>query len=391
MQSTPTLALRSAVTPRQVVAGLTLGSVALLILGLQPLLLGELVARHDVSLQGVGLVAMGEIIALGLGVILGNAALSAGRLPEITVATAGLLAVIDLVTMRLHGDTAFILVRAVAGLVEGVLVWVTTSVIVRTEAPDRVAAIYLVTQTLSQAGVAALLASTVIPASGWAGGFAALAVLSAALIALAPALRPGLPKLAAQGSGLPPATAATAITFTVIVAQMAAIGALWAYLDPLGRGAGLSGTQVGVLISAVLLLQVLGGSTAALVVRRLSARPVLIGASVMQGILCLSLHTAPSTAVFCVLCGVFGFVWMFLMPFQVRLAFDADATGRVAVLVPALQLLGVAFGPLLASILFVTQDDARAVPWACAGFAFVALCLLLSRPGRFGKKGSLQH
>jgi hypothetical protein len=54
----------------QVVAALALGSVALLILGLQPLLLGELVAQQRISLGGVGLVAMGEIVALGVGVIL---------------------------------------------------------------------------------------------------------------------------------------------------------------------------------------------------------------------------------------------------------------------------------------------------------------------------------
>ena len=59
--------------PRQVQAALLLGSLALLILGLQPLLLGELFTSGRASLDGLGLVAMGEIIARGLGVIAGEA------------------------------------------------------------------------------------------------------------------------------------------------------------------------------------------------------------------------------------------------------------------------------------------------------------------------------
>ena len=391
MPQSPAIAATNAVSLRQAIAALTVGSVALLILGLQPLLLGELVAHQSVSLTGVGLVAMGEIIALGLGVIVGNTMLSPGRLSGVTVVAGILVALLDLVTMRLNGDATFILVRALAGLVEGVLVWVTTSIIVRTAAPERLAAIYLVVQTLAQAAVAALLAAVVIPKAGWPGGFATLAALSAALVAIAPALGPRLQRLDPEGSGRLPRSAATVVTFAVILGQMGALGALWAYLDPLGRGAGLNATQVGMLISAVLVLQVLGGSTAALVVRRLGARAVLIVASLLLVGLSLGLGDRPSALLFCALSGAFGFVWMFLMPFQIRLAFDADPAGRVAVLVPALQLLGVAFGPLLASIFFVTQDDAHCVPRVCTGFAFVALCLLLASRRCFGTKELIQY
>jgi hypothetical protein len=55
---------------------LVVGSVALLMLGLRPILLGERVAKEIITLEGVGLVDMGEIIALGLGVVLGDALLT---------------------------------------------------------------------------------------------------------------------------------------------------------------------------------------------------------------------------------------------------------------------------------------------------------------------------
>jgi hypothetical protein len=375
---------------RHVAAALTIGSVALLMLGLQPLLLGELVARKGISLQGVGLVAMGEIIALGIGAIAANTLLSAARLASIVAVSAALLSGLDLLTMRLEGDLEFTIARSLAGLVAGVLLWVTTSVIVRTAAPDRLAAVFLVSQTLAQAASAAFLATLVVPSSSWPGGFAVLAALSAGLVALAPALRPGFTSLTASGSGLPPLSLATAVTVGAILAHMGAIGALWAYLDPLGRGVGLTGTEVGTLISAVLFLQVIGGSTAAWVVRRLGALPVLVATSVLLGGLAWGLHGQPPAPAFCVFCGLFGFVWLFLMPFHVRLAFAADPAGRLAVLVPALQLLGVAFGPLLASLL-VTDDDARPVPLVCVGFALVGLFLLVLGRGRFGKDARTWH
>jgi len=70
------------------------------------------------------------------------------------------------------------------------------------------------------------------------------------------------------------------------------------------------------------------------------------------------------------------------MPFHIRLAFRADAAGRVAVLVPAFQLLGSAFGPLVASLI-VTGDDARPVPLVCASFAVLAALALFALRGRF--------
>ena len=60
---------------RQIGSALLIGSIALLMLGLQPILLGELVDRHIITMEGVGIIAMGEIVTLGLGVALGDALL----------------------------------------------------------------------------------------------------------------------------------------------------------------------------------------------------------------------------------------------------------------------------------------------------------------------------
>lgn len=113
----------SAVTRRHLSAALALGSVAVLMVGLQPLLLGELLAQNHVSLEGVGLVAMGEIVALGLGVVLGDLLRSMLNLRLLTVIAILCAAGMDLVTANVTGDGPLTAARALAGLTEGLLLW----------------------------------------------------------------------------------------------------------------------------------------------------------------------------------------------------------------------------------------------------------------------------
>ena len=159
---------------------------------------------------------------------------------------------------------------------------------------------------------------------------------------------------------------------------MAALGAFWAYLEPLGKGGGLDGQAAQTLISGVLLMQVIGGSLGALAVRRLMPESVLLIASLGIVAIMTGVHRLPlgQVTTFAAASLAFGFVWLFALPFHVSLAFRAEATGRLAGLVPAAQLLGSACGPLLASF-FVRGEDAPAVPLISTAFA-LATGLLLS-------------
>ena len=365
-------------TPAQVAAALAIGTLAVLMVGVQPILLGELVEARQVTLEGVGLVAMGEIIAIGLGVALGDAWLPGARLRLVTLAAALLAAAFDLLTTRLAGDGPLLAVRAAAGLSEGVLVWGTTGVVVRSVSPARVGAVFFVVQTLAQAAFGALLAASIIPRYGWQGGFAALALLSLLPCLLAfrqPAALAPLPPAAATGFRW---SAAMVLPLLAVFLQLATLGAFWAYLEPLGKAAGLDARSAQTLVSAVLAMQVAGGTVASIAVRRLAVRPTLMTASMLLAGVTLTVHQLPAGSAlhFALACAVFGFTWLFMLPFHIGLAFDADPSGRVASVVPAAQLLGSAFGPLVASFM-VNGDDAHAVPLASAAFALAAAVMLL--------------
>ena len=59
----------------EIVSALATGTIALLVIGVQLILLGEMVEVRNATLEGVGMIAMSEIVALGLGVVLCDALL----------------------------------------------------------------------------------------------------------------------------------------------------------------------------------------------------------------------------------------------------------------------------------------------------------------------------
>ncbi|MBN0987640.1 MFS transporter [Amphritea pacifica] len=357
---------------------LSIGSVGLLILGLQPVLLGQLLTTGVVSIEGVGLVAMGEIISLGLGVLLADRYLPLSRTWRIATLASLLIVGFNALACAVHGDLAMTIVRAITGLAEGILVWLTTSIIVRSRHPDRLAALFIVVQTLSQAVVATLLSTAVIPRTGWQGGFMVLACLSLIPGLLARTLPQHLQPLPTQASGGIRWSITTLLPLVIAFLQMAAVGSLWAYLDPVGAAFGFSTDQIGTVVSEVLILQVLGGITATITVRYLNPRLVLfLGSLVLGGIALILTNLAhPSFTTFAMLMALFGFTWLFIMPFHLGLAFMVDSSGRVAVLVPAMQLLGSAIGPLTVSLM-MNENNVLVVPLFSGAFALFALSLKL--------------
>ncbi|BAL94469.1 MFS transporter [Rubrivivax gelatinosus] len=368
---------RHELSAAEVAAALAVGSVALLVLGLMPILLGELLSARRLSLEGLGIVAMAEIVSLGLGVLLGDLLLPLTRLRLVTVVAAAVAGGLDLGTLQASGDAGFALLRAGAGLAEGALVWATTAVIVRCPNPDRDAGIFFVMQTAAQALLGFTLARSVIPAHGWQGAYVVLAALVVVPMFAAAALPRALAPLASAAHTGFRWTAHTALPLLAIFLQMATLSSLWSYVEPLGQQAGFSGPQVQTLIAAALVVQMAGGLSGSALVRHLAPAPTLLAASALLGLVALGVSGTGGGAslAFALLCTAFAFTWLFMTPYQTGLAFVADGSGRVASLAPVAQLLGVAAGPLAASLL-VDGDEVAAVPWVSAGCAAAAVLVL---------------
>ncbi|TIO20695.1 MAG: MFS transporter, partial [Mesorhizobium sp.] len=155
---------------------LWIGSVGLLILGLQPVLLGALYSEGHVTGDELALVATAEMIAIAIGSAIVAMLLPARNMRWKSAALLVLLALANFWTAYAMSSNALIGARTLAGLAEGGLVAVATELIARSRRAERIGGYFVTLQTLAQCALALLLALYAVPAAGAAGGFVALGV-----------------------------------------------------------------------------------------------------------------------------------------------------------------------------------------------------------------------
>jgi MFS family permease len=159
-----------------------------------------------------------------------------------------------------------------------------------------------------------------------------------------------------------------------ILAFFMFVGAIWAFLEPLGGQNGIDAQTVAFMVSASLAAQVLGALAATWLQAHIGYRVAVIVCSLLGLTASIVLGIGPSLAQFWGAVLVIGFIWMFVIPFMIGQTIDADSSRSTALLIPAAQVFGAALGPLAASML-VVGDDARAVPMFSIGAVIASLVL----------------
>ncbi|PBB32407.1 MFS transporter [Mesorhizobium sp. M1A.F.Ca.IN.020.06.1.1] len=362
-------------TGLQLAAALWIGSVGLLILGLQPVLLGALYSEGHVTGDELALVATAEMIAIAIGSAIVAMLLPARNMRRKSAALLVLLALANFWTAYAMSSNTLIGARTLAGLAEGGLVAVATELIARSRRAERIGGYFVTLQTLAQCALALLLALYAVPAAGAAGGFVALGVvclLSLVVAWIVPDDYADLPKDEhfANVLTLPAITALLSIFCYFMF-----FGAVWAFLEPLGAEFGIDGRTVGLMVSASLAAQVMGAMTATVFEARIDYRFAITVIGAIATISSVLLASGPGLLVFWSVAMVMGFILLFIVPYQIRLAITADETRNAVLLVPAAQLFGLAIGPVAASLLIDGQNF-RPVPEFAAASALASVALL---------------
>jgi hypothetical protein len=351
---------------------LMVGVCGVMIAGLQPLLLGTLAQEGRITAAQLGHAATAELLLMGAASAYAGARWKAERLRAIGVVSSLVLAALNIATLWASGETVT-LVRALAGVPSGVLIWITIAMIARSPTPERWSGIYLTIQTLAQFVLAAAITAWVISRAGANGGFVALAVLCVISAVAALALPNRFAPLVADGnaSNMPNARGFVALAATFL--WMAFIVGVWVYAEPLSRQSGHAPAVAGVAVSLSLACQVIGGATATVLAGRLRWFPVLLFCALIYVACLLAYAALPSAFLYLVTSSVFGFLWMFSLPFFVPMVIAADPTRRAALLVGGAELTGGSLGPLFASFV-VTDADVR----GSLGFGALALVLTVA-------------
>lgn len=361
-------------TAIQITAVVFVGTIGILIPGVQPIVLAALLSAQHITLSQLGHAASVELLSMGAAAALAAALLPPRRLRAICIAASLVLALGNYVTPRAFGETVSV-VRGITGAAGGLLIWITACMIARSAAPDRWAGIYLTVQTLAQFIFAAIMTACFKPSQAVQGDFGLLGIAGLACILVAfalPVAFQALPTGDGEAVGIfvmPPARGLAALASTFLLLMF--IVGIWVYYDPIAHQAGLSTHISDTAVYVSLAFQVLGGTAATLLAGRLRWFPVFVVCAAIDFAMVALLGTHLTAALFLIDAAVFGFIWLFILPFLVPMIIEADPSRRSAVLTSGVSLLGASVGPTLVGLI-ISPDDTQAALW------FGAACLLLS-------------
>ncbi|MEJ2045724.1 MAG: hypothetical protein P8X74_14645 [Reinekea sp.] len=358
------------------ISALWIGSVGILVLGLQPILLGALINESRVNYDQLAIMATLEILTIGIGSVLAAFVVSANGLHLKTMLLLLGVAALDIWTAFASSPAMMIGIRTLIGLLEGGMVAIAVELIARSVHPGRYSGYYVSLQTTVQGLVAIILSQWVVPAGGSQAGFitlAAITLLTLGAVFSMPRSYGAIPS--PDSSSASPLTLKAILSLLCVLFFYMFLGALWAFLEPIGLQTGITVTTIGLMVSASLGVQVVAALSATAVEQRLTYRYPLAGCALVAIIVSLYLASGPALVGFWLCTIAIGFVWLFVVPFQIRLTVACDPSRKTALLVPAAQLFGAAIGPVGATM-FIRDDNFIPVALFAAGCAAMSLLVL---------------
>ncbi|HEY8948606.1 MAG TPA: hypothetical protein VIM56_06955 [Rhizomicrobium sp.] len=354
-------------------SAIVLGSLALFMVGVMPALLGALAESGRLSAAGIGQCATLESLAMGLTAGVSGAFIKARHLRWIAAVAVLSLAALDFASMPAGGAEVLVL-RTLAGIPEGILLWITVGMIARTETPERWAGFYW-TSLVSGQLLMALSFVYIIPHFGTAGGFAALGITALCGVIAAgktPNFYADLP-VNPDETGAPPLRGWWALLATLLFTS--ASGAVMIYLQPMSHEAGLTADVARTSLWVSLAAQVAGGFLATALAGRVHWFMVFCFSTVLfiSGWFTMTIH--PSAWLFVAANAWIGLVIVLIGPFLVPMTIEADPTRRTAMQSGPVQLLAGALGPALASLI-VNDVDVFGAVWLGTGLILSGLALM---------------
>lgn len=354
---------------RPAFAALALGSLAMIVTGLQPLLLSELADIGRLPHDLVHPAAIADLLAMALGVGLCALFLKTRRL-TLWAAGATLACVIGGLGALLVRDIQFLYLRAFGGLNGAVLIWITVGMIARQPRPEPWAAAFFLIQSAGQVFAAAFAS-----ALGPTGGIAFAAGLSGLCLLVVPLLSPTMDDLAQAGRRMPDRRGLLGLT--ALFLYFAANSALWFKMRDLAAAQGLEAVS-GLVVLTTLGAQMLGALAAVYLADRLSLRRLFALVVLCLLIACAALALQPPAPVFVAAFGLLAFAALLLGASLFGFLHGADPSRRAGAVSPVAQFLAAALGPI-AAIALVDLAGASAVLALSPMLAMAALaCAHLS-------------
>jgi len=326
-----------------------------------------------------GMVGAANIYGASIGSFIAVLLVRTLRWRPALAALLSLLLLLDLASMAVTGPTLLTAMRALHGLVGGMAVGVTYSVMARTHSPDRAFGMLLLVQ-FGLGGLGVMFLPTLVPDYGARILFLSLAALSAcALAALALIPRLGETRQADTATTPRMSASARATTLLVLLGLFLFQGgnmALSAFIIRLGEHVALHRDFIGQALGWATWIGAAGAGLVIVMGARFGRlRPLLIA---------LLLTLAGTAGFFWSEAGVVFFAanvgtaitWSFVVPYLFGMLSRLDGSGRLATLGGFVSKLGLASGPMLAGRLLADDDFNLLIAVAIVALALSGVAML---------------
>ena len=341
--------------------------VALVPIGIAPLLLTQLVVTETISSAMIGLSIFTELIGLAIGSVIGGYILRDKRqTPRLLIAMLIIIA-LNVITPFLSGLTVPA-IRLFSGCTAGIFIWVAVQSILNTQRPEFFSAVLITGQTIAQFIFAMFLTFFIISRFGAIGGYSMLAILVGTGIFLLPLFR-GVSEYMAADKKPYQLTLSGLAALISIGFFMAVMSTTISYAEIIMMAQGIPQSATLLVVPIILGFQIMGGFAGAIIPRQIAAKNIIFIALIIIGATTTILTMPLSVNIIYTFLAILGFIWLFSAPFQVGWLLAIDSSRRLAAYNPLAQLCGLALGPFGAAFLL---DEAGRPPSSYA----IILCVV---------------
>jgi predicted MFS family arabinose efflux permease len=350
---------------------------------LMPAYLGDMATAMALGPQQMGILGGAEIAAIAIASVLSSFWIRRVRWRTAAVVGAAVTVLGDLLTCLAHGYLPILGLRVFTGLLgEGVLYPLSFAVLGQTRDPDRSFGIAL---SYSVGFLAAVLL-----ASPWLTSLMGEAVLVIILGALAAAVAafahwvpdPVAPAITPGAILHPTPHSATKLDLFGLwglagqAVWFVGPGGYWAFAERVAADGGLSPGTTATALSVGLAAGLVG----CLIPARIGGKygriwPVMVSTLALVAVV-LGTLLRSGAALFILYIMLFNALWNLGTAYIFGLIASADRDGRLSVLIPASQSVGLALGPIITGYL-VGRQGMLAVGWSFAAAELVALAIFV--------------
>lgn len=273
-------------------------------------------------------------------------------------------------------QSTFMTLRFIAGLGAGSLVSLSFAAVGLTRNPDRNFGL-LIMLVLTYGAVVLWLMPSVYAVAGMDGAlwFFALFPLSALpFIRYLP--KSGESEAQVEADAVNLSFGMKMLALLAMLAYFIAQGVVWAYLFLIGLAGGLSEQAVANGLTLSQFAGIAGALLAAVIANRFGrSLPLTIG--IAGGAICLYFMIGQfEFLVFALAVGIYNFAWNLTHPYLLAAMASFDRSGRIVVYAVAMQMVGLAAGPLIAAAV-ISESEYVNVNWLGAGLFAISLALIL--------------